>query len=223
MRDIQKIDDGLIFIEHSYRFQWFVGVIVVFGKREIGLVDTGYENTPLDYVFPFLEQSGRSLEEISYVVNTHNDRDHNGGNKAIKEATKAKIAIHELDAPANGFADVKLKDGDIVKLGDREFSILHTPGHTPGSISLFERENGLLFSGDSVVGDRIELIRMNPKTYINSLEKLMDIEFDVLVMPHPFKPVGRAILRGEESKSMIRSSISNALIRVEQWKSHFNH
>jgi hydroxyacylglutathione hydrolase len=206
MRYVKRVADDLYLVKHPSE-DGFVGVIVVLGKRKIGLVDTGFEETPVNYVFPFLQELGRKPEEVDYVVNTHRDGDHVGGNRAIKEKTKAKIAIHELDAEAVETVDVKLKNEDVVELGERKFRVIHTPGHTPGSICLYDQKNYTLVTGDSVCGERSELIRMDKEIYISSLKKLLDLEIKVLVMAHPFKPLGKSILVGEETRKMIHTSI----------------
>lgn len=112
--------------------------------------------------------------KCEYVVLTHRHWDHTGALPAVIEATGAKTAIHELDA--NGINDaageprlpehlrtahlrareehrapeVILRDGDALRLGDLKLKVLHTPGHTPGSMSLFFEEGKLLFAGDTL-------------------------------------------------------------------------
>ena len=215
MKDVERVADDFYFVKHRYegrviKVGWFCGVSVILGATNIGLVDTGLENTLIDYVFPFIRELGRDLVDIDYVVNTHRDRDHVSGNAAIRERTKAKIAIHELDAKAVEIIDDELKDGDVVALGIRRFRVVHIPGHRPGSICLYDQVNGVLISGDSVCGGRTDLIRMDKDIYINSLKKLLDLEIRALVMSHPFPPMGKSILAGNETKEMIRESISIA-------------
>jgi glyoxylase-like metal-dependent hydrolase (beta-lactamase superfamily II) len=209
MRDVERIADDLYLVKHPFG-DGFVGVTVVLGKHKIGLVDTGFEGTPVNYVFPFLRELGRRPEEINFVVNTHRDGDHVGGNRAIKKKTKAKIAIHEFDAEIVETVDFKLKDEDVVELGEREFKVIHTPGHTPGSICLYDQKNYTLVTGDSVCGERSELIRMDKKIYISSLKKLLNLEIEALIMAHPFKPLGKSILVGEEPREMIYASLACA-------------
>ena len=123
---------------------------------------------------------------------------------------RTKIAIHELEAEAVETFDVKLKHGDLVELGDRVFKVIHTPGHRPGSICLYDYDNRTLITGDSVCGDRTDLIRMDKGIYINSLKLLSDLEIHVLVMSHPFEPLGKSVLRESETKEMIQRSIEIA-------------
>lgn len=210
MEDVERVADDIYFVKHPVRVGWLVGVSVILGTEKIGLVDTGFENTPVDHIFPLIRELGRKPEEINYVVNTHRDGDHILGNKTVKENTKAKIAIHELEAEAVETVDIELKHGDMVELGDRAFEVLHTPGHRPGSICLYDRRNQTLISGDSICGDRTELIRMDKEIYISSLQKLLNLDLRVLVMSHPFKPPRKSILTGNETKEMIKASIDIA-------------
>ncbi len=210
MNEVERVADDLYFIKQPIREGWFGGVLIVLGTATIGLVDTGFENTPEDYIFPFLAELERQPEDIKNVVNTHRDRDHVEGNTVIKEQTGATIAIHELEAVAVETADVTLKDGDVVTLGDRRFTVIHTPGHRPGNICLYDQQQKTLITGDTVCGDRTDLIRMEKHLYIRSLKKLVDLDVEVLVMSHPFQPLGKNVLVGKEPKEMIQASIAIA-------------
>lgn len=210
MKDVERIGKDGFYIKHPIRVEWYVGVILFVGKRRIGLVDTGFEKTPTEYVFPVIKELGRSLSELDYVVNTHRDGDHIQGNKAIKENTKAKIAAHELEVEAIPDVDIKLKDGDMVTLGDRRFKVIHTPGHRPGSVCLYDPKEFTLITEDVVCGDRADLVRMGKEIQIASLRKLLNLETRVLVMGHPFRPIGKPILTGDEPRRMIEASISVA-------------
>ncbi len=75
-----------------------------------------------------------------------------------------------------------LEDGDVVDLGDRRFEVIHTPGHSPGGIALFERASGILFSGDIVYdGPLIEdLPQSNAGDYLRSMRRLLDLPVRVV-------------------------------------------
>ncbi|TRO49610.1 MBL fold metallo-hydrolase [Candidatus Bathyarchaeota archaeon] len=186
---------------------WFCSVLVFFGEKSIGIVDTGYENTPEDLVLPLIRERGREPGEVDPVVNNHRDGDHVGGNAALKEKTGARIAIHSLEAEAVPSADLTFEDGDTLRLGDRDFKVIHTPGHRPGAICLLDESHGLLVTGDSVCGERENLIRMDKAIYIESLRRLRGVEADTMMMSYPFMPASKDILNGSEIDEMIEASI----------------
>lgn len=75
-----------------------------------------------------------------------------------------------------------LEDGDVVDLGDRQFEVIHTPGHSPGGIALWEAETGILFSGDIVYdGPLIEdTYHANAADYVRSMQRLADLPVRVV-------------------------------------------
>jgi hydroxyacylglutathione hydrolase len=129
---------------------------------------TGFNFTRL---YSLLKMLKMPLDSFSLVVNTHGHFDHVGGNGYF---LKAKVAIHEKDAQilekgdmekskADFFdgkinprkVDIKLKDGQKLKIGKREFEVIHAPGHTPGCICLYDKKDKLLISGDVVFSDGV--------------------------------------------------------------------
>lgn len=146
---------------------------IVFGET-ITLIDTGVAGSE-SLIFDTIRSAGRHPSEIEWVILTHSHPDHIGAAASIQDATGCSIAAHPAERqwiedvnlqnherPVPGFAslvsgsvqvDRELIDGNIIFLDkSRELSleILHTPGHTPGSISLFMDCEGVLFSGDAV-------------------------------------------------------------------------
>lgn len=103
--------------------------------------------------------------EVKYIINTHGHFDHVGANKRMKEETGAPILIHAEDAPMLGYLsqaaasfglrsdnspppDKTVEDGEIIKFGNISLKVIHTPGHSPGGISLYT--DGILFVGDTL-------------------------------------------------------------------------
>ncbi len=109
---------------------------------------------------------------ITLVVNTHGHFDHIMANREVVEATGAPLAIHPDDAsmltnPLRSFsffagsfrpgpaATVSLTEGSIVQVGSLALQVLHTPGHSPGSISLWSAGHQVVFSGDALFNQGI--------------------------------------------------------------------
>jgi hydroxyacylglutathione hydrolase len=125
---------------------------------------------PGDDAREILRIIGEKKLKVKYIINTHAHFDHVGANRAIKEATGAELLLHEDDAavlatvssqsrsfgmnPVSSPApDRLLKHGDVITAGEISLKVLHTPGHTPGGISLLEE--GLVFTGDSLFAGSI--------------------------------------------------------------------
>jgi glyoxylase-like metal-dependent hydrolase (beta-lactamase superfamily II) len=87
-----------------------------------------------------------------YILITHNHMDHTGALSELKSTLDLPVAAHADDAgrlPVS--ADHLLNDGDVISLGDIQISVLHTPGHTPGSICFLT--GNYLIAGDTIFPD----------------------------------------------------------------------
>ena len=137
----------------------FAYLIADEATRTCALIDPAFDTDRL------LEMASGQGLQVTHVFNTHNHSDHSAGNAAILAATEARLCIHRLDADGlgklfnRGFSrlmggkssprpDVLLDDGDIIQIGATALAVIHTPGHTPGSICL--HGNNHLFTGDTV-------------------------------------------------------------------------
>jgi hydroxyacylglutathione hydrolase len=173
------------------------------------IVDTGLEAGEL---VEFLQE--HSLNPIAVVL-THGHADHIRGVNVLRESFPAiKVYIHKLDAAmlAGGMdnlsdlagvrvktkpADVLLEEGDIIELAGIRLEVLHTPGHTPGGISLCARDEGIVFVGDTLFADsvgRTDFPGASGSTLINCIrEKLLKLPEDTKVLPGhgPTTTIGR--------------------------------
>ncbi len=141
---------------------------------------------------------------ISLILVTHTHIDHIGALVPVKEGTGAKFAIHEAEAAAGlgmfsrmlssmtggSFnqppkPDRLLKDGDIIDIDNLSFTVLHTPGHSPGGISLYG--HGILFSGDTLFNygiGRTDLPGGDYEQIMDSIKnKLMTLPDETIVYP----------------------------------------
>lgn len=148
----------------------------------------------------FLEKNG--IEKLKYIILTHGHFDHVCGVAGLKNYAGGQVCIHEDDrlcledekANLNSFsnfaeftpcpADVILKDGDSLFLGDNEIKIMHTPGHTKGSVCLIVGE--YIFSGDTLFRlsmGRTDLPGGSTKQLFASLEAIGKIEGEYTIFP----------------------------------------
>lgn len=145
---------------------------------------------------------------ITHVINTHGHSDHSSGNAAIVEATGARLCIHEADAAsiagllsravcrfmggkASPGADCLLQDNDVIRIGESELRVIHTPGHTPGSICLYTP--GHVFTGDTLFVEavgRTDLPGGSHRQLLASVhEKLYTLPEETRVWPgHDYGP-----------------------------------
>lgn len=101
---------------------------------------------------------------------------------AVPSAEYDPLAYRVLPAPATRVVD----EGDVIDIGDRRFEILHLPGHSPGSIGLWEEETGILFSGDAVYDGPLldELPGSDVPTYVATMKRLRDLPVTVVHAGH---------------------------------------
>ncbi|MEM2936373.1 MAG: MBL fold metallo-hydrolase [Candidatus Bathyarchaeia archaeon] len=136
--------------------------------KEAIIIDPGFDRREgAERVLKEVDQ--RNLR-VQYIVNTHGHPDHVAGNGVVKEATGAPILIHGEDAPMLtdtaenlsglfGFqmvsppADKTLQDNDVIKIGEVVLRVLHTPGHSRGSICLLGED--VVFTGDTLFAGSI--------------------------------------------------------------------
>ena len=145
--------------------------------------------------------------DISQIVLTHEHFDHCGGVEKLLECTDGDAcimahgnAVDKLSRGESSFArmlggvmpqikvDRELSDGDDIVLGDERFRVISTPGHTPGSICLYEKNSGSLISGDTVFSDgdfgRYDLPGGDLDDLVNSIQRLSKLDVKNLYPGH---------------------------------------
>ena len=195
---------------------WGANVFLLVGNN-LTLVDTGFKGRAT-HTLKEVRQLGYSPSDIANIIITHHHADHIGSLAALKKATRAKVIAHPADAPyidgrlpqpgparpewlskalaplhrlwgaAPAAVDILVNDGDELPIlgGIRVF---HTPGHTPGSISLFLLQERLIIVGD-VLAHRHRLslpskvFTVNLAQEIQSIKKVASLDFDIICFGH---------------------------------------
>ncbi len=181
----------------------------IFSDGRLILVDTSADDGAKD-IFSWVRKNGHAPGDITTVIITHTHPDHVLGLKAVKSrAPGAKVAVGKDDAdyvmrtkdypgpPGKQRhdpvpVDVRLEDGQSYE----GFLVIATPGHTPGHISLRDKERKLLVAGDAVNNETVlrpmsDQFNIDPKAHRASIKKLANYEFETVIMGH-----GKPILRG---------------------------
>lgn len=185
-------------------------VYLVEDGDKLFLIDTGLPRSDKK-ITKTLESLNRKPSDVSTIIVTHFHIDHVGSLKTMKEETGAKVAVHELDAdyvagtkeapkPKNLMfralssvvkphpvePDIRLKEGD--KIGNLQ--VIHTPGHTEGSIALLDSERKVMFVGDTVrfMDGKLEgapaQYTLDQAKAKESIGKIATYNFDIMLAGH---------------------------------------
>lgn len=131
-----------------------------------GMINSEEERAMVDFI-------NRNKLEVTHVINTHLHVDHAAGNKFAASNFNAPVAAHrddeflgkrlEMQAAAFGIMEKIdnvsvssfLEDGEKIKIGNGELEVIHVPGHSPGSIALYDRQGGFVIAGDALFAGSI--------------------------------------------------------------------
>ena len=172
-------------------------------SKECAVIDPGMINEEeIEAVENFIKREGLHLTQI---INTHLHIDHAIGIDSLKRNHEVKVAAHPADralgerllqqarsfglpfSPKNVVADIDLKDGDVIRIGNGSLRVLHTPGHSQGGICLYDATDDFLISGDTLFAGsvgRTDLPGGDMSQLISGIkEKLLTLPPQTVVYP----------------------------------------
>jgi len=184
--------------------------IYAMGENPITLIDTG-AGSITNKITPKLKLLNLAPQNITQVIITHAHHDHVGGLVEILQTVTPKILAHSADAKlieeAYSLDVFKLKDEDTITTEVALLKVIHTPGHTQGSICFYSPESKLLLSGDTVFADggfgRTDLETGDSEAMIKSLQHLTQFDVERLLPGH-----GDLVL--QDAKEHIKNSFEEA-------------
>jgi hydroxyacylglutathione hydrolase len=178
-------------------FEVFTYIVACPKTRQAVVIDPAGEDEKI------LSLIGEEGFRVKYILNTHGHADHVLANQHLKKALSVPTCIHQLEneffsqkevrdlsAAEMGLqppepADMALKEGDVLKVGTLEVRVIHTPGHTPGSVCYLV--DGNLFTGDTLfVGSagRTDLVGGSLDMLVGSIaKKILPLPKDTVIWP----------------------------------------
>jgi len=170
--------------------------------EKICIIDPGYTEEHIEKIISVLENETGNFPD--FIINTHCHYDHIANDKyfadrgikiflneidgkAILEQNDEKILAYFFKMKVPKISNIEFVDNNVINLGKTKLKILHTPGHTSGSISVHEKKTGSLFSGDLVFSNgvgRTDLLCGNFEDLYHSIDKILDLNFKILYPGH---------------------------------------
>jgi glyoxylase-like metal-dependent hydrolase (beta-lactamase superfamily II) len=186
LRNINEKLSGIILLKS-------IGIcsnVYIIGKKILTLIDCG-DGSTLDIFREKLKLINIDFSKIKQVIITHKHFDHVYGLDLILKESNPKIFIHKEDCKnlINKYGKYieEIEDGDIIVTSIFCLKVVHTPGHTNGSICLYEEDRKILFSGDTIFANgyygKVNDIESFNKI-INSIKKLSNLKIDFLLPGH---------------------------------------
>lgn len=194
---------------------------------QVTLVDAGLKGSPRR-ILQALAELGSAPSDVTRIVATHSHGDHVGGLRAVAEQTGAQVAVHDDDAEdvrvgrgapldpttrvgrlllRNSAADAApvdtaLRDGDMLPVGGG-LRVVHTPGHTPGHVSLLHEPTGTLITGDAIWNVRsrrtwpVMSFCSNVSLTKQTAQRLAELEYETAAFTHgpEIRRTGRDAIR----------------------------
>jgi glyoxylase-like metal-dependent hydrolase (beta-lactamase superfamily II) len=218
---------------------WIEGItansyIVV--DKELTLIDTGMPHKTKKILRYITDELQRTPSDLKTIILTHCDIDHTGNALELRNLTSAIIAVHPQDVeviagkevrmtPRSGMrilfkalgsfmrvkpfqADLLINEGDTLS----GLRVIHMPGHTQGSIALYDNKQRVLFIGDTLgfrngaVKGPSKSVTMDIKQAYSSIEKLKDLDFTVMLSGHGAPLKSHASTRVSEFIDQIKNN-----------------
>lgn len=202
-----EYDDGVTLIDEPHLVEFFrANIWHVRGRDRDLLLDSGMgvvnlreqvellnvrpilavaSHTHFDHIGCHHEFETRLVHPAEADILAHPTGD-NTLSRVVTDAVFTRLPPEPFDSSAYAVlpapAQRLLEDGDEIDLGDRVFRVIHTPGHSPGGIALFEDETGILISGDIVYDGNLlkDVPNSNDEDYRRSMELLLDLPVSVV-------------------------------------------
>ncbi len=200
-------------ITNDVMIERFVYVYLIFGNN-IYLIDSGVAGAE-KIIYEYIETQGRKPGEITNLILTHTHPDHIGSAMSIKEFSNCRLCVHEAEAgwiediqmqfeqrPVPGFftlvagsttVDQVLQDGQSLELDeDIKLKIIHTPGHSKGSVSILCEDESAIFTGDVLISPKDLPIYEDITTLVSSVRRLQGLDdINVLLSSWEEPVIGR--------------------------------
>ena len=222
---------------HRLNSMKIANFFLLVSDRELTLIDTGNKDK-IENIRSKFDHTGHSLDQLKRIIPTHCHPDHIGSMAALKKVTGAQVLAHEAEVPfithegrlpkARGPAwllhsltepvfraerchvDRILKHGDSIE--GTGLTVIHTPGHSPGSICLYHSGTRALFTGDALINmfgkvrGPIPAFCWNSQLARRSLAALMDLDVETVYFAH-----GETVRKGANERIRSLAEVFNAV------------
>lgn len=204
---IRLLSEFWLVSNHKLTHPWDANSYLIAGK-EPTLIDCG-SSAGYSALKRELASFGYQPQDIRRVIATHGHWDHLSAMALLRQQSDAELFMHQADReqvetgdwdltaaflynrpfpPTR--VDGELEDGQVLQINDFRFTVYHTPGHSPGSVCLWTEHNGvkLLVAGDTLWGGYHPRVRSNLDAWKRSLDRLLELEFDIMTIGHYAAP-----------------------------------